>query len=280
MKHMGPLAAASVHHMLPEQHAAAASGLDGAERDRRQVRMLTLEYPDMTMADAYAIQKAWIDMKRARGRRVIGHKIGFTSRAMQMAVGIAEPDSGVLLDDMVCEDGGEVASDRFIGLRIEAELAFIISRPLAGPRCTIYDVLRSSEFVTPALEILDTRVFRVDPETGRTRTVLDTISDNAANAGVVLGGRPFRPLQHDLRWVGSICSRNGRIEETGLAAGVLNHPAAGVAWLVNRMAGQGEQLNAGDVVLAGSFIRPIEVGKGDTITADFGSFGSVSCFFA
>lgn len=266
--------------MLPEEHRAAAHRLDEAEQSRQQIRMLTLEHPQMAMDDAYAVQQCWLDIKLGRGRRIVGHKIGLTSRAMQMAVGIREPDSGFLLDDMVFADGGEVPSDRFIGLRVEAELAFVLARPLRGPDCTLYDVLNATDFVTPALELLDTRIFRVDPQTQKTRTVLDTISDNAANAGVILGGRPFRALEQDLRWIGAICAKNGQIEETGLAAGVLNHPATGVAWLANRMAAQEQALQAGDIVLAGSFIRPIEVGKGDTITADFGAFGTLSCFFA
>jgi 2-oxo-hept-3-ene-1,7-dioate hydratase len=266
--------------MQPSDHIAAAERLDAAERDRRQIRMISLDHPDMTMADAYAVQRAWLDLKLRRGRRVIGHKIGLTSRAMQQAVGIDEPDSGFLLDDMVFPDGGRVPTGRFIGLRVEAELAFILAKPLTGPGCTLSDVLGATDVVTPALEILDTRIFRVDPETKRTRTVLDTISDNAANAGIVLGGRPFRPLDHDLRWIGAICQKNGRVEETGLAAGVLNHPAMGVAWLADRLAETGEELKPGDIVLAGSFIRPIEVGKGDIISADYGPFGSVSCHFA
>lgn len=263
-----------------EAIVCAAKALDEAERTRQQIRMLTLQNPGMDMADAYAIQNAWLELKLARGRRIVGHKIGFTSKAMQLSVGITEPDSGFLLDDMVFRDGSEIVADRFIGARVEAELAFILAHPLKGPNCTIYDVLNATDFVTPALEILDTRVFRVDPETKKTRTVLDTISDNAADAGIVLGGRPFRPLDSDMRWIGAICSKNGQIEETGLAAGVLNHPATGVAWLANRMAANGAALQAGQIVLAGSFIRPIEVGKGDTISADYGPFGSVSFHFA
>ncbi len=264
----------------PAEHKRAAVRLDEAERTRQQIRMLSLDYPGMDMDDAYAVQAEWLKRKLARGARVIGHKIGLTSKAMQMAVGIDQPDSGFLLDDMLFRDGGEVPVARFIGLRVEAELAFILSKPLEGPHCTLYDVLNATDYVTPALEILDTRIFRVDPETKKTRSVLDTIADNAANAGLVLGGRPFRPMEADMRWIGAIVAKNGAIEETGLAAGVLGHPAMGVAWLANRLHGQGERLEAGQIVLAGSFIRPIEVGAGDTITADYGTFGTVSCHFA
>jgi len=263
-----------------EEIRAAAERLDRAEKTRTQVRQLSLEYPDITIEDAYAIQKAWIEIKVAAGRVVKGHKIGLTSKAMQSALNIDEPDSGILLDDMFFADGGLVPSDRFIATRIEAELAFVMAKRLTGPGCTMFDVLNATDFVVPALEILDTRIERVDPVTKSTRKVFDTIADNAANAGIVLGGRPIRPLEADLRWIGALCFRNGQLEETGLAAGVLNHPATGVAWLANKIAGIGLALEPGQLVLAGSFIRPIETRKGDTIQADYGAYGSVSCYFA
>lgn len=258
---------------------AAAARLDEAERTRKQTRAISVLHPDATLDDAYAIQRMWIERKIAAGRVVRGHKIGLTSKAMQLALGIDTPDSGYLLDDMFFDDGGVVPCARFIGLRIEAELAFLMKTPLAGENCTLFDVLNATDFVTPALEILDTRIFRADPETKAPRKIVDTIADNAADAGIVLGGRPFRPTDHDMRWIGAIVSKNGAVEETGLAAGVLNNPANGIAWLVKRLAQHGGGLKAGDVVLAGSFIRPIEVGKGDTIVADYGAFGTVSCHF-
>jgi 2-oxo-hept-3-ene-1,7-dioate hydratase len=257
-----------------------AERLDHAEKTRTQIRQISLEYPGITIADAYAIQKAWVEMKIAQGRSVKGHKIGLTSKAMQSALNIDEPDSGILLDDMFFADGGLVPTDRFIATRIEAELAFVMKTRLAGPGCTMFDVLNATDFVVPALEILDTRVERVDPQTKSARKIYDTIADNAANAGIVLGGRPIRPMDADLRWIGALCFRNGQIEETGLAAGVLNHPATSVAWLANKIAPNGLALEAGQVVLAGSFIRPIETRKGDTIQADYGAYGSVSCYFA
>jgi 2-oxo-hept-3-ene-1,7-dioate hydratase len=254
----------------------SAERLDQAEKTRKQIRQLSLEHPGITIEDAYAIQKAWVEMKVAEGRTVKGHKIGLTSKAMQSALNIDEPDSGILLDDMFFADGGLVPSDRFIATRIEAELAFVMKSRLSGPDCTMFDVLNATDFV----EILDTRVERVDPQTKATRKIFDTIADNAANAGIVLGGRPIRPMDADLRWIGALCFRNGQLEETGLAAGVLNHPATSVAWLANKIAPNGLALEARQVVLAGSFIRPIETRKGDTIQADYGPYGSVSCYFA
>src|SRR6202795_1875012 len=258
----------------------AAERLHQAEKTRKQIRQLSLDHPAITIADAYAIQKAWVEIKLAEGRIVKGHKIGLTSKAMQSALGIDEPDSGILLDDMFFADGGLVPSDRFIGTRVEAELAFIMKTRLAGPGCTMFDVLNATDFVVPALEILDTRIERFDPVTKSTRKIFDTIADNAANAGIVLGGRPLRPLESDLRWIGALCYRNGQLEETGLAAGVLNHPAPSLAWLANKIAANGLALEAGQVVVAGSFIRPIETRKGDTIQADYGPYGTVSCYFA
>src|SRR5438309_4719644 len=263
-----------------EDIRTAAERLDRAEKTRKQIRQISLEHPDITIEEAYAVQKAWIEIKVAAGRSVKGHKIGLTSKAMQSALNIDEPDSGVLLDDMFFADGGLVPSDRFIATRVEAELAFVMAKRLKGPDCTLFDVLNATDFVVPALEILDTRIERVDPQTKATRKIFDTIADNAANAGIVLGGRPIRPPDADLRWIGALCFQNGQLEETGLAAGVLNHPATAVAWLANKIVPLGLALEPGQVVLAGSFIRPIESRKGDTIQADYGAYGSVSCYFA
>ena len=265
--------------LTKDEIAAAAEALDQAERTRRQIGLLSLDHPGMTMDDAYAVQSAWVNRKIADGRKVIGWKIGLTSKAMQYALNIDIPDSGVLFDDMAFEDGAAIPEDRFIQPRIEAEIAFVMKAPLRGPGVTIFDVLNATDYVTPALEILDTRILRVDPETKKARTILDTISDNAANAGIVIGGRQMRPDTIDMRWMGAIVSRNAEVEETGLGAGVLNHPARGIAWLANRLAQYGGGIEAGQIVLAGSFIRPIEARHGDTINADFGPCGTISCFF-
>jgi 2-oxo-hept-3-ene-1,7-dioate hydratase len=141
-----------------EEIRSSAERLDRAEKSRTQIRQLSLEYPGITIEDAYAIQKAWVEIKIAAGRIVKGHKIGLTSKAMQSALNIDEPDSGILLDDMFFVDGGLVPSDRFIATRVEAELAFIMQKRLAGPNCTMFDVLNATDFVVPALEILDTRI--------------------------------------------------------------------------------------------------------------------------
>jgi 2-oxo-hept-3-ene-1,7-dioate hydratase len=266
--------------LAKDQIEAAAANLDEAERSRVQTKLVSLTYPDMTMDDAYAIQAEWVRKKLASGRKVIGWKIGLTSKAMQYALNINIPDSGVLFDDMLFEDNATIPKERFIQPRVEAEIAFVMKAPLQGPGITVFDVLNATDYVTPALEILDTRILRVDPETKKARNIFDTIADNAANAGIVTGGRAVRPDQIDMRWMGAIVSRNGEVEETGLGAGVLNQPARGVAWLANRLAQYGDSIKPGQIVLAGSFIRPIEARHGDTIVADFGPYGSVSLFFA
>lgn len=265
--------------LTSDEIAAAALSLDEAERTRSQTGLMSLRHPGMTMDDAYVVQGAWVKRKIAAGRKVIGWKIGLTSKAMQYALNIDIPDSGVLFDDMMFADGDSVPKDRFIQPRIEAEIAFVMKSPLKGPGIGIFDVLNATDYVTPALEILDTRILRVDPQSRKARTIVDTIADNAANAGIVVGGRAMRPDQIDLRWIGAIVSRNGQVEETGLGAGVLNHPARGVAWLANRLAAYGDHIEAGQIVLAGSFIRPVEARHGDTIVADYGPLGSVSCYF-
>jgi len=259
---------------------ALARELYDARKGRTAVRHFSQRHPSMTIDDGYAIQRAWVKLEQADGRVIKGRKIGLTSRAMQQASQITEPDCAPLMDDMFFEQGGDIPVSRFIAPRVEVELAFVLGRPLQGPGITLFDVLAATDYVSPALEIIDARIEQFDRDTRAMRKVFDTISDFAANAGVVLGGRPVRPDAVDLRWVGAMLFKNGVIEETGLAAGVLNHPATGVAWLANKIAPHGEGLKAGDVVLAGSFTRPTTAVAGDNIHVDYGPLGTVSFRFA
>ncbi len=265
--------------MTEDQVASAGETLFLAERDRTQTRLISAAHPGMDMDDAYAVQAAFVRHKLAAGGTIRGWKIGLTSKAMQYALNIDIPDSGILFEDMFFDNGGTVPGDRFIEPRIEAEIAFVMNRDLAGSEVTPDDVIAATAHVAPALEILDTRIYRADPETGAQRSVLDTISDNAANAGIVLGDRTHRIDDADLRWVGAIVARNDEVEETGLGAGVLNDPVLSMAWLVHRLAHYGEGLRAGDVVLSGSFVRPIEARHGDRFVADYGPFGTVRIDF-
>lgn len=257
----------------------AADNLYQAETNRQPIDPITLTHPDMSMDDAYAIQKSWVDKKIGDGRKVIGYKIGLTSRAMQNAMKINEPDYGVLLDDMVFADGSDIDTAQFCDPRIEVELAFVLKDKLEGENVTIFDVLNATDYVVPALEIIAARSHRVHPETGYTRTIKDTIADNAANAGIIIGGRPIKPLDVDLRWCGALFYQNGVLEETGLAAGVLNHPANGICWVAKRFAPHGIALEPGQIILAGSFTRPAIIKSGDTIHADYGRLGGISCRF-
>ena len=263
----------------PATFSTLAARLDRAEKSREQTHQFSLENPGMTIEDAYAIQRAWVAMKMAEGRTLKGHKIGLTSKAMQRFSNISEPDYGALLSDMFFEDGADIPAGRFIEPRAEVELAFILRAPLEGPDCTLEQVLAATEYITPAIEIIDARIQRVDTETKVTRKVFDTISDNAANAGVVLGGKPFRPGDMDMLWVAAILHKNGVIEDTGVAAAVLGHPAKGPAWLANKLHPHGVRLEPGQVILGGSFTSPIAGAAGDEFHIDYGPLGSISFRF-
>jgi 2-oxo-hept-3-ene-1,7-dioate hydratase len=258
---------------------ALARQLYQARKTRTALRHFSAQHPGMTIEDGYAIQRAWVALELADGRTIKGRKIGLTSRAMQLSSQIDEPDYAPLMDDMFFDAGGDIPFSRFITPRVEVELAFVLGKPLQGPGVTVFDVLSATEYVSPAIEIIDARIEQFDRDTRAPRKVFDTISDFAANAGIVLGGRPVRPLDVDLRWVGAMLFKNGVIEETGLAAAVLNHPAAGVAWLANKIAPHGESLAAGQVVLAGSFTRPATAVAGDGFHVDYGPLGVVAFRF-
>jgi 2-oxo-hept-3-ene-1,7-dioate hydratase len=261
-----------------DQIDAAAADLLAAEEARSQIGLLSLRHPGMTLDDAYAIQTALMAHKLAAGREIIGWKIGLTSKVMQEALGIDTPDSGVLFDDMAFASGDTVPAGRFIQPRIEAEIAFVMKAPLSGD-VTRDAVLAATDYVTPSLEILDTRIERRDEATGRTRIITDTVSDNAANAGIVTGAERHAPDAQDLRWTGAILSMDDEVVATGLGAAVLNDPVTGIVWLARRMAQYGQRIEPGQVVLSGSFIAPIECPSGTRIDADFGAFGSVSIRF-
>lgn len=254
------------------QHQKAAVALYKADRERKIIAQPSKIWPEMELDDAYAIQALWAQMRIDDGARIIGHKIGLTSRAMQKASKISEPDYGVILDDGLMRDGDKISAGRFIKPRLEVELAFVMARDLEGPTCEVHDVLRATEYVVPALEIIDYR-------TEVPRAITDTIADNAAFGAIVLGGRVFRPFDLNLRWLGAVMIQNGVIEESGMSAAIMGHPAAGIAWLVRKLHGVGAGLKAGHIVLAGSFTRPVDIVSGDICTADYGELGTVSVSF-
>ena len=250
----------------------AADILMAAEKERKQAVQLSKTFPDIMLDDSYAISREVARRKMAAGARLIGHKVGLTSKAMQRSSQIDEPDYGHLFDDMMVADGAKIAHDRYCRPRVEIELAFIMGKTLKGPGVGLPEVLRATELVVPAIEIVDARL--VDP-----RKIMDTVADNGAAAGIVVGGRPVGPRDIDLRWVGGIMYRNSEIEETGVAAGVLGHPALGVAWLANKLGTHGVALEPGHLVLAGSFTRVVHAQKGDTLHADFGALGGIAVQF-
>ena len=267
--------------MLPPALVAdLAHKLYEARKSRTQLRQFSREHPQMTIEDGYAIQREWVKLELADGHTIKGRKIGLTSRAMQQASQITEPDYAPLMDDMFFPSGTDIPAERFIAPRVEVELAFVLREALRGPGVTLDEVMQATAYVTPALEIIDARIEQFDRDTRAPRKVFDTIADFAANAGVVMGGRQMPPGGADLRWVGALLYKNDIIEETGLAAGVLNHPAHGVAWLANKIAAYGEELRAGDIVLSGSFTRPTTAARGDVLHADFGPLGTISVRFA
>ena len=234
----------------------------------------------MDLADAYAVQDAWVALKIAEGRHVIGRKVGLTSRAMQQAMKIGEPDFGTLLDDMEFASGATLDAAQFIDPRLEVEWTFVLKRDLWGDSLTVDDVLDATDYVLPSLELIAARSHRVDPDTGYTRLVYDTISDNAANAGIIVGKTRVDPRETDLRWAGAILYRNGVVEETGLGAGVMDHPAQGLVWLAKRFAPHGISLEAGQYLMSGSFTRPVIARPGDDFVADFGPHGTVELSFS
>jgi 2-oxo-hept-3-ene-1,7-dioate hydratase len=250
----------------------AADILMEAHKTKKQAVQLSTTYPGITIEDAYAISTIVHQRRIKEGRKLIGHKVGLTSKAMQRSSNIDEPDFGYLHDDMIVPDGAKLPHASFCRPRIEVELAFVLGKRLMGPGVGLTDVLAATDYVVPALEIVDARV--QDP-----RKIFDTVADNGAAAGIVMGGRPVRPMDVDLRWVGGIMYKNSEIEETGVAAGVLGHPAMGVAWLANKVGSLGTPLEPGHVVLAGSFTRVVFAAKGDTVHGDLGALGSIAVQF-
>ena len=252
---------------------------EAARREVKAIDPISIEHPDLDLADAYAVQQAWVDLQLAEGAKLVGRKIGLTSRAMQQQMKIDEPDFGALLDYMVMPTGVELRHADFVDPKLEVEVAFMIGRRLSGESVSVEEVLAATEYIQPALELIDARSYRIHPLTGRARTIIDTIADNAADAGVILGGRKVAPNDVDMRWIGAIFSCNGVVEETGLAAGVLGHPARGIAWVARRLAPHGMAIEPGQIILAGSFTRASPTRPGDEFDADYGPLGTVTCSF-
>lgn len=258
--------------LTDEQRAEVVASLLESHRTKVQGQQPSEMFPDIAIEDSYAISSAVADAMVGKGAKIVGHKVGLTSKAMQAASKIDEPDFGYLFNDQVMSDGAVVKFEDFCVPRVEPELTFVLKEPLKGPGLGLVDVMRATEYVVPSIEIIDARV--IEP-----RRIFDTVADNGAGAGIVLGGNPVRPDAVYLRRVGAVFYRNSGIEETGIAAGVLGHPAMAVAWLANKLGEFGKAMEPGHMILSGSFTRPVWAAKGDTLLADFGELGIVSVQF-
>lgn len=255
------------------QVQALADELAEATRTGGAIPLISARHPEMTVEDSYAVQRLWRRRREQAGGRVVGHKIGLTSRAMQEATGIDEPDYGVIFDDQVRRSGAVLPHDRWSNVRIEVELAFVLRERIQGPGVSVEQVLAATDHVVPALEILDSHIALEG------RTIVDTISDNAALGAMVLGDVQLDPHARDLSWIGALCRVNGEIVESGVSGAVLGSPALSVAWLADRLALHGEALKAGENVLAGSFTRPVWVHPGDRVSVQFQDLGTVEVDF-
>jgi 2-oxopent-4-enoate hydratase len=231
------------------------------------------QHPGLTIADAYAIQRAYLKARLEQGARLVGRKVGATNQVIQRLFGIDQPDYGVLLDEMVLADGAVLARKRLIRPRVEPEIAFLLGDRLEGPGVTPSDVLLATRALVPCLEIIDSRIEDWQISIG------DTIADNGSSARVVLGDRITRPSGLDLRTLGVVIERNGEVVDTGAGAAVLGHPAASVAWLANTLGRHGDALPAGSIVLPGAMTTAVEAREGDNFIATFAILGRVSCRF-
>ena len=253
--------------------AIAAHELSDAYASRIPVEPLSSRFPDLTSDDAYAIQLLQIADRVAAGRRVIGHKVGLTSAAMQRQLGVSQPDYGHLTDDMIHLEHVPLELEAFLQPRVEPEIAFVLARPLKGPGVTVAEAIAAVDFVLPALEIIDSRIrdWRIG--------ILDTIADNASSGGIVLGSTPVGVRDVDLRLSGCIVRRNGEVAATGAGGAVLGSPLSSLVWLANTVGALGITLEAGHIILPGSQTAAIPVAAGDTFRADFAGIGSVTTCF-
>ncbi|MHB8220989.1 MAG: 2-keto-4-pentenoate hydratase [Acidimicrobiales bacterium] len=258
--------------MTPEQRAQLAGDLARAYETREPIEPPSRS-TDMSIEDAYAVQLLQVERMLAIGARLRGHKVGLTSRAMQRMLGVDQPDYGHLFDTMFVAPGTEVDLTRFLQVRVEPEIAFVLSRDLQGPGVTTVDTLRSIDFAVAALELIDSRVRNWEI------TLTDTIADNASSGAVVLGSKPVLPTKLDLRLAGCNLYRNGELMATGAGGAVLGDPVASVAWLANALGSLGETLRAGAIVLSGSCTLAVPVSPGDIVRAEVAGLGQVSVSF-
>ncbi|MGJ9385024.1 2-keto-4-pentenoate hydratase [Salipaludibacillus sp. CF4.18] len=245
-----------------------------AEKERVGIAALTDENPSFSTTDAYAVQLEIIKQKQQSGQQIVGKKIGLTSVAMQELLGVDEPDYGHLLHGMVVENGSEVSFERVMQPKVEGEIAFVLNKDLKGPNVTALEVLQATDYILPALEIVDSRVkdWKIK--------LPDTIADNASSGLYVLGGTPKRIDKIDLSQVGMVLLKNGEVVNTGVGAAVMGHPANCVAWLANKLSEFDITLNKGEVILSGALSAAVNAEPGDVFTAKIAHLGEVSVRFS
>src|SRR5580692_6393902 len=253
---------------------AVADRLWQAEIDRAPINPITDDHPELGLADAYAIQTHNIERRVGDGRVIRGRKVGLTSRPMQELLGVSEPDFGVLLDDMFVEDGDEVPLETMLQPRVEAEMAFLIGRDLAGPGVTTSNALAAIAGVLPSIEIVDSRI------TDWKIALIDTVADNASSARLVVGGKLTPVTYFDLRLGGMVMTRNGAVIDSGAGAAALGNPARCVAWLAHKLATFGASLKRDDIVIPGALHRMVAVQPGDVFRAEFAYLGAVTARFS
>ncbi|MFF3227825.1 2-keto-4-pentenoate hydratase [Nocardia suismassiliense] len=250
-----------------------ADELELAERDRVAIDPLVARYPDIDVVDAYEIQLINIRRRLDSGARVVGHKVGLSSKAMQQMMGVDEPDYGHLLAEMEVYEDVPVEAGRYLFPRVEVEVGFVLGADLPGADCTEDDVLAATVAFAPAIELIDSRI--KDWKIGLT----DTISDNASSAGFVLGPERVAPNDIDIKAIDAVLTRNGEVVAEGRSDAVLGDPVIAVAWLARKVASFGVRLKAGDIVLPGSCTRAIDARPGDAFHAEFAGLGSVRLQF-
>ncbi len=250
-----------------------AADLAQAERSRQPIAPLTTATPDIDVVDAYEIQLINIRQRVAEGARVVGHKVGLSSKVMQQMMGVDEPDYGHLLDDMQVFEDTPVRAGRYLFPRVEVEVGFILSADLPGAECTEDDVLAATEALVPAIELIDTRIKDWQIK------ICDTIADNASSAGFVLGAARVRPADIDVKGIDAKLTRNGELIAEGRSDAVLGNPVTAVAWLSRKVESFGVRLKKGDIVLPGSCTFAVDANPGDEFVADFAGLGTVRLSF-
>lgn len=250
-----------------------ANRLIKAENTLVGIEPLTSSYPDLRIEDAYHIQLFNVSEKVNQGNKIVGKKVGLTSKAMQQLLGVNEPDYGHLLSNMIIEDGGMVPKKKVLQPKVEGEVAFILKEDLQGPHITIPDVIKATNYILPAIEVVDSRV-----QNWKIKLV-DTIADNASSAFYVLGGKPIQLEDIKIELTGMVLKKNGEVVNTGTGAAALGNPVYCIAWLANRLSDFGITLKAGEVILSGALSAAVDAEEGDLFTVQFAHLGQVSVRF-